>query len=128
MHACARAAGPDGAFALPPVQLALQYVIDLCFLSDVVVRFRTMYVSGADEGNELISDTSQIARRYIRGYLKIDLLAALPLDLPFAAGASGGVSGVVGQAWRLNRLLHAWRLFSFHWVEVRPHARLRHAS
>ena len=45
--------GLDGALQLPALQLAIQYMIDVCFLFDILVRFRTLYVSGPHEGNEL---------------------------------------------------------------------------
>ena len=79
---------PFGRFRLPALQYAVQCLIDICFIVDIAVRFRTMYVSRADEGNELITDRRKIAHRYLHGYFTIDLLSVVPIDV-FASGYNG---------------------------------------
>ena len=81
---------PFGRFRLPALQYAVQCLIDICFIVDIAVRFRTMYVSRADEGNELITDRRKIAHRYLHGYFTIDLLSVVPIDI-FASGTYNGV-------------------------------------
>ena len=81
---------PFGRFRLPALQSAVQCLIDICFIVDIAVRFRTMYVSRADEGNELITDRRKIAHRYLHGYFTIDLLSVVPIDV-FASGTYNGV-------------------------------------
>ena len=44
-----------GEFCVTAGQLALQYVIDCCFLFDIVVRFHTMLILDSEHGQELIS-------------------------------------------------------------------------
>lgn len=122
---CADAAGE---LSLSASQLLLQYLIDAAFLADIAVRFRTMYVSGPTEGNELITDPRRIAAHYTRGTptstFLLDLCASLPIDL-LALFAPGGVGGLTGQALRLNRLAHVWRVRTVHWEELMKLARLR---
>jgi hypothetical protein len=85
----------------------LIYAIDLFFLFDIYLNFRTTYrYQGID-----VDDRRLIARRYLRGMFAFDLLAAVPLDLLLlATGAEiGGVSAVLFL--RLLRLFRVLRLF-----------------
>lgn len=105
---------------LVPYQLAFQhqphligsliiYLIDLFFLIDIALSFRTSYRhQGID-----VTDPEMIARRYRRGRFPIDLLAALPLDLlilPWSGFTIEGISIVLYV--RLLRLLRLVRLFA----------------
>ena len=114
----------DGSFCLPAGQLALQYLIDACFFVDIVVHMHTMYISGADEGNELVTDARRIRRRYLRTTFAFDVLAALPLDLLFGGGGLNGVCGAAAQGLRLNRVLHVFRLFTIHGGQLAQLGRL----
>jgi hypothetical protein len=85
----------------------LVYVIDLFFLLDIYLNFRTTYrYQGID-----VDDRGRIARRYLRGLFAFDLLAALPLDalLLVTDAEIGGVSVVLFL--RLLRVLRVLRLF-----------------
>ena len=48
------------------------------FIIDIVINFRTTYIS---ENDEVVSQPSKIAVHYFRGWFIIDLVAAIPFDL-----------------------------------------------
>lgn len=69
-------------------------VIDL-FYSDIVLNFRTTFVSSK---GEVVSDSKLIALNYLRGWFIVDLLAAIPFDHLYASNLySGEVSHVKKQ-------------------------------
>lgn len=45
---------------------------------DILINFRTTYVSGNDE---VVSHPGKIAVHYLKGWFLIDLVAAIPFDL-----------------------------------------------
>ena len=53
------------------------FIIDLCLLLDVFINFRTAYVHPYDE-LRIISDPKLIARRYLKSWFIIDILASTP--------------------------------------------------
>ena len=61
---------------------AAMYLIDLIFIVDVGVNFRTTFIS--HDGQE-VKDVRSIAKRYIRGMFIFDFLSSLPLNLAFKA-------------------------------------------
>ena len=73
---------PSYDYRIPVPQVIVQYLIDIAFAVDIFVRFRTLYISGAEEGNELVTDLSKISRRYLRSSFTLDLVACLPSELP----------------------------------------------
>lgn len=99
------------AYELPLVQCVLVYLIDCLFWLDMAIRFRTTYVSSVEEGNELITDSKMIARRYYHKGLVLDLLATIPIELP---AAYKGILSLQVHALRLNRLLRASRIITVH--------------
>ena len=48
------------------------------FIIDILINFRTTYIS---ENDEVISAPSKIAVHYFRGWFIINLVAAIPFDL-----------------------------------------------
>ena len=52
-------------------------VIELFFILDIVVHFRTTYV---DSAGRVIYDQKAIAFRYLKGWFILDFLAALPFE------------------------------------------------
>jgi hypothetical protein len=91
-----------------PLGSILIYLVDLFFLADIFINFRTTY---RRQGSEVL-DPDLIRRHYRRGMLPVDLLAAIPFDilvLPWASTSLGGVSIVL--LVRLLRLLRIVRLF-----------------
>lgn len=62
--------------------LAFNTIIDLIFFLDIIVTFRTTYISPSS-GDE-ISEPKQIAKQYLKGRFWLDLLSTAPFD--FIAG------------------------------------------
>ncbi|XP_076256580.1 potassium voltage-gated channel seizure isoform X4 [Rhynchophorus ferrugineus] len=58
----------------------IDLIVDVTFIIDILINFRTTYVSGNDE---IISDPGKIAIHYLKGWFLIDLVAAVPFDLLF---------------------------------------------
>ena len=83
-----------------PAQFAVDVVVDLFFISDIIINFRTAYHK--DDG-ELQLDTRAIALSYARSWFVLDLVASVPIDwfLPNSAG--------IGVA-KIPRLLRLFRL------------------
>lgn len=54
------------------------FSVDVTFIIDILINFRTTYVNAADE---VESDPAKIALHYLRGWFVIDLVAAIPFDL-----------------------------------------------
>jgi hypothetical protein len=77
-----------------PLGSLLIYALDLVFLVDIALNFRTTY---RRQGTEVV-DPELIRRHYRRGMFPIDLLAAVPFDvllLPWVGVSAGGVSIVL---------------------------------
>ena len=60
------------------MNLCNSFSVDIMFIIDIVINFRTTYIS---ENEEVISQPSKIAVHYFRGWFIIDLVAAIPFDL-----------------------------------------------
>lgn len=61
-----------------------------CVFSDIILNFRTTFVS---RKGEVVSNSRLIAVNYFRSWFIVDLLAALPFDLLYASQVyDGGVS------------------------------------
>jgi hypothetical protein len=83
------------------------YLIDLFFLIDVVLSFRTTY---RHQGTD-VTDPEMIAGHFLRGRFSIDLIASFPFDmliLPWSGFTVEGISIVLYV--RLLRLLRVARL------------------
>ena len=61
---------------------AANYLIDILFIVDIIVNFRTSYTN-ALTGYEIL-DPKMIAATYLKGMFWIDLLSVLPFDLLIA--------------------------------------------
>lgn len=84
------------------------YAIDLLFLADIALNFRTSFNRGGTE----VTDGRAIAHHYLRTLFPIDLLANLPLDvilLGLAHHTIGGRSIVM--LLRVFRLIRVIRMF-----------------
>ncbi|CAL8326504.1 unnamed protein product [Arctogadus glacialis] len=53
-------------------------VVDIMFIVDIAINFRTTYVNSNDE---VVSRSARIAVHYFKGWFLIDLVAAIPFDL-----------------------------------------------
>eukprot|EP00964_Phaeocystis_antarctica_P057880 scaffold34278_cov57-Phaeocystis_antarctica.AAC.1 len=95
--------------SVPRGVLVAQYLIDAVFLVDVPVNAHTAFVSA---GGNLVTSLPEVRRRYLRSYLALDVLAALPWDLLCLEPS------VPVQLWRtafmlrLLRLTKLWRWYN----------------
>lgn len=55
--------------------------MDVTFVVDILINFRTTFVNGQDE---VVSHPGRIAVHYLSGWFLIDLVAAIPFDLLLA--------------------------------------------
>ncbi|KAK0152974.1 Potassium voltage-gated channel subfamily H member 6 [Merluccius polli] len=53
-------------------------IVDIMFIVDIVINFRTTYVNSNDE---VVSHSARIAVHYFKGWFLIDMVAAIPFDL-----------------------------------------------
>uniref|UniRef100_A0A3P9A4V9 Voltage-gated inwardly rectifying potassium channel KCNH2 n=1 Tax=Esox lucius TaxID=8010 RepID=A0A3P9A4V9_ESOLU len=53
-------------------------IVDIMFIIDIVINFRTTYVNTNDE---VVSQSQRIAVHYFKGWFLIDMVAAIPFDL-----------------------------------------------
>ncbi|XP_018432468.1 PREDICTED: cyclic nucleotide-gated olfactory channel-like [Nanorana parkeri] len=82
--------------------LTLDYVCDIIYIIDIIIRFRTGFL----EQGLLVRDTKMLSVNYIRTLqFKLDVLSILPTDLVYLA------VGLHRAELRFNRLLHFPRLF-----------------
>ena len=61
-----------------PSLIVLNIAIDLAFLADIVINFRTTYVS--NKNGEQIIETRRIFRNYCMGRFWLDLVATIPFE------------------------------------------------
>lgn len=65
--------------AFPPVvNDCFSLSVDVTFIVDILINFRTTYVNSNDE---VVSHPGKIAVHYFKGWFVIDLVAAIPFDL-----------------------------------------------
>ncbi len=67
----------------------VDYIVDVMFIIDIFINFRTTYV---DKNDEVVSDPCRIAVYYMKGWFVIDLLAAIPFELLIMIGNTERVS------------------------------------
>ncbi len=60
-------------------------------LTDIALHFRTTFVN---RKGEVVSNPKVIALNYLKGWFLLDLLAALPFDLLYAANILSDMTGV----------------------------------
>ncbi|RWS11147.1 potassium voltage-gated channel subfamily H member 7-like protein, partial [Dinothrombium tinctorium] len=90
---------------------AIDIAVDIMFLIDIIINFRTTYISGTDE---VVSAPKKIAIHYLRGWFIIDVVAAIPFDVIFLIHGTGSddttttLTGLLKTA-RLLRLVRVAR-------------------
>ncbi|KAJ2952844.1 hypothetical protein O0L34_g7210 [Tuta absoluta] len=92
------------------VSVTSDVVVEALFIIDIVLNFRTTFVS---KKGEVVSDWKAIALNYIRSWFIVDLLAALPFDLLYASDIYNSTESTPsGNAHlvKLTRLLRLARL------------------
>ncbi|XP_061568607.1 potassium voltage-gated channel subfamily H member 6a isoform X2 [Cololabis saira] len=62
----------------------VELVVDVMFIVDILINFRTTYVNHNDE---VVSHPGRIAQHYFKGWFLIDIVAAIPLDFIFRSGS-----------------------------------------
>lgn len=97
------------AFSLtsPDGVVALDYVIDACFITDVAINFRTLFM---DKDGRLEYDTWKIARNYLSFWFWIDLVACIPTEL---IGYASGWDSQTLALLKTPRLLRLSRILKF---------------
>ncbi|XP_045928444.1 potassium voltage-gated channel subfamily H member 4-like isoform X7 [Micropterus dolomieu] len=88
-----------------PLTFIADVVVELLFIADIVLNFRTTYV---DKSGKVVYDPRSICIHYVITWFFVDLVAALPVDLLYAAHIP--VSSFV-HLLKTIRLLHFLRLF-----------------
>ncbi|XP_048479358.1 potassium voltage-gated channel subfamily H member 8 isoform X4 [Plutella xylostella] len=93
----------------PRISVTSDVVVEALFIVDIVLNFRTTFVS---KKGEVVSDSKAIALNYIRTWFVVDLLAALPFDLLYASDVYSGTESTHGNVHlvKLTRLLRLARL------------------
>eukprot|EP01065_Artemidia_motanka_P052073 TRINITY_DN930_c2_g1_i1.p1 TRINITY_DN930_c2_g1~~TRINITY_DN930_c2_g1_i1.p1 ORF type:complete len:718 (+),score=266.58 TRINITY_DN930_c2_g1_i1:72-2156(+) len=87
---------------------AVDAIGDVLFILEVFFNF---YLPFEEEGVQ-INIHQRIRRRYIRGWLILDVIGAIPLDVPFALVY--GFNSEVARLCRLNKTIRVFRL-KFYW-------------
>ncbi|XP_047187845.1 potassium voltage-gated channel subfamily H member 6-like [Scophthalmus maximus] len=83
-------------------------IVDIMFIVDIVINFRTTYVNSNDE---VVSQSSRIAVHYFKGWFLIDMVAAIPFDLLiYRSGEEAVRGGAEGETTTLIGLLKTARL------------------
>ncbi|XP_050428513.1 potassium voltage-gated channel subfamily H member 2 isoform X2 [Adelges cooleyi] len=72
-------------FSFEDPLVVVDFFVDITFIIDIAINFRTTYVNKNDE---VVSAPSKIARHYFRGWFLIDLVAAIPFDLMIAGSSA----------------------------------------
>ena len=57
--------------------LVIGWIIDACFILDMIIIFRTAYLT---EDFEVIDSRNKIAWNYVTGFFIVDLMAVLPFE------------------------------------------------
>ncbi|KZC10472.1 Potassium voltage-gated channel subfamily H member 8 [Dufourea novaeangliae] len=84
-------------------------VVEALFIIDIVLNFRTTYVS---KKGEVVSNSKSIAVNYVKSWFVVDLVAALPFDFLYASDVYSGEESGHGNIHlvKLTRLLRLARL------------------
>ncbi|XP_027729054.1 potassium voltage-gated channel subfamily H member 6 [Vombatus ursinus] len=86
----------------------VELIVDIMFVVDIVINFRTTYVNSNDE---VVSHPGKIAVHYFKGWFLIDMVAAIPFDLLIFHTGSDETTTLIGllKTARLLRLVRVAR-------------------
>ncbi|XP_031572665.1 uncharacterized protein LOC116306713 isoform X2 [Actinia tenebrosa] len=84
--------------------IIVDMVIELFFILDIVVHFRTTFV---DNAGRIVYDQKAIAIHYLKGWFVLDFLAALPFEALYFVNQSWGF---LVQLLKCGRLLRLFRV------------------
>lgn len=62
----------------PDVLAIADAAVDVMFVVDIVINFRTTFV---DDQGEVVGRTGAMALHYLKGWFLVDMVAAIPFDL-----------------------------------------------
>jgi potassium voltage-gated channel Eag-related subfamily H protein 7 len=86
-------------------------IIDVLFILDIVITFRTMYFS--NRTGEKIADSKKIAKNYVfRGRFIFDVLSAIPVDL-LNLSSKQNKYFYIAKFLKLTRLFRLGKIVSF---------------
>ena len=74
----------------------IDLIVDIMFIVDIVINFRTTYVNINDE---VVSHPGKIAIHYFKGWFLIDMVAAIPFDLLIFRSGSDEVRRGLMKGW-----------------------------
>ena len=98
---------PEGVEDSPP----LDYTIDVLFIMDLVICFRTAYINNA--GDEVF-DTKLIASNYMRNWFSVDIVACFPAEVFVLVTQSKDTkSKILLRLLKMPRLLRIGRIFKY---------------
>ncbi|CAJ1381076.1 unnamed protein product [Effrenium voratum] len=81
----------------------IEVIIDICFIVDILLTFRTTY---CDDDGEEINDWKKVAFHYLRSWFLVDFVTAIPLDYMLAS--ADGVKLLKGsKVFKVLKLLRA---------------------
>jgi len=78
-------------------------IVDIMFVVDILINFRTTYVNKNDE---VVSHPGKIAVHYFKGWFLIDMIAAIPFDLLLFGSDTDEVYIIVISPYLISELLH----------------------
>ncbi|GAB6022769.1 hypothetical protein CHUAL_006863 [Chamberlinius hualienensis] len=86
----------------------IDLLVDVMFIIDILINFRTTYVNSNDE---VISHPGKIAVHYLKGWFIIDVVAAIPFDLLLVGSDTDETTTLIGllKTARLLRLVRVAR-------------------
>ncbi len=90
--------------ALSPALWTFDIIVTLTFAVDIVIQFHTGFLVR----QELVTDRKAIARRYIKGWFFLDLIATLPFTWIFSSSRFAALNRI----FRFFRLARLFKLFS----------------
>jgi hypothetical protein len=80
--------------------------VDIMFIIDVVINFRTTYVQGRSA--KVVCDPKKIARHYLKTWFFVDFLSAIPFEL-FSLVSSNEVRNQVQEL--IFGLFHTYQIY-----------------
>ncbi|XP_028417338.1 potassium voltage-gated channel subfamily H member 6-like isoform X2 [Dendronephthya gigantea] len=91
----------------------VDYVVDIMFVIDIFINFRTTYVDG---NNDVVSIPCRIAVHYMKTWFIIDMVAAIPFELLFMIGDTEQTTTLIGllKTARLLRLVRVVRKLDYY--------------
>ncbi|XP_067397108.1 potassium voltage-gated channel subfamily H member 6 isoform X4 [Emydura macquarii macquarii] len=97
----------DCGYSCNPLNI-IDLIVDIMFIVDIVINFRTTYVNINDE---VVSHPGKIAIHYFKGWFLIDMVAAIPFDLLIFRSGSDETTTLIGllKTARLLRLVRVAR-------------------